>query len=503
MYKKLTHDRTVKVYNDIKRHIKKNKVNGKYDAALKYIELSAYWAYNFNFIYADKEVEDALKDMAETNLKLYSIDRMIENRYVFFDACGIDNRGLTQQYIRALMQLGYEFLYISNSSRNTEILKEISSYDKGKLLLFDKKRKDYFKECRIILDEIESYRPSKILLHVGNVVSLMCCHCISGPVKYNINLTDHAYWLGNTFIDYNIEFRPYGMTVSLEKRNLVEKQLLYLPYYPIKSKYASFQGFPELPKDCIVLFSGGFYYKMFGKDDVYFRMTDEILDICSKTVLLLAGEGAETLMKEKISKMKNADRVFLIGNRKDINEVFRHCDIYWGTYPVGGGLMTQFAAMHSKPIIVYTDSNIATNNIEGVVNHFGNGVKTFHDFLEMLAYASHLINDEEFRINEGRKNHDSLMTSDKFVGEFASLMSTHTNIREWEKEKIDYAAFESIYIDVENNYLHSGISALVGKRKYSFWFQFPELLPVTLPVFYKLAVQKIRGYGKCFFKKPI
>lgn len=499
MYKKLTHDRIVEVYNDIKRHITKNKVKGRYNVALKYIELSAYWARNFNFIYADKEVEDVLKNMAEINLKPCSIDRMVENRYVFFDACGIDNRGLTQQYIRTLMQLRYEFLYISNSSRNTEILKEISCYDKGKLLLFDKKKQDYFKECQIILDEIESYRPSKILLHDWNVVSLMCCHCLSGPIKYNINLSDHFYWLGNTFIDYNFEFRPYGMTVSLEKRNLVEKQLLYLPYYPIKSKYASFQGFPKLPKDCIILFSGGFYYKMFGKDDAYFRMTDEILDTSPKAILLLAGEGAEALMKEKIAKMKHADRVFLIGNRKDINEVFRHCDIYWGTYPIGGGLMAQFAAMHSKPIIAYADANMLACNMEGIINHFGNGVKTFHDITDMLAYASYLINDEGFRIGEGRKNHDSLMTSDKFVEEFASLINTHTNIREWEKEKIDYAAFESIYIDVENNYLHNGISALVDSFKYSFWFQFPKLLPMTLPVFYKLVVQKMKKYGK-FFK---
>ena len=104
--------------------------------------------------------------------------------------------------------------------------------------------------------------------------------------------------------------------------------------------------------------------------------------------------------------------------------------------------MSQFAAMNSKPIIAYTDSNIVMNNIEGIVNHFGEGVKTFHDVPDMLAYAFRLISDEEFRISEGRKNHDSLTTSDKFVGEFASLMSTHTNIRIWEKEKIDYASFE-------------------------------------------------------------
>ena len=495
MYKKLTHDRIVGIYNDIKRHIKKNKVKGKYNAALKYIELSAYWAYNFNFIYADKEVEDTLKDIAEVNLKPYSIDNMVQNRYVFFDTNGADNRGLTQQYLRALMQLEYEFLYIyisDNISHNVEILKEIRSYDKGKVLLFNKKVKDSFEKCWIILDEIKSYKPSRILLHLmpWDTVSLMCCHCVSGPIKYNINLTDHAYWLGNTFIDYNIEFRPYGMTVSLEQRRLEQRQLLYLPYYPIQSRDIQFQGFPTFPADSIILFSGGSYYKMFGKDDAYFRMTDKLLDISSKVVLLLAGGGEETLMKEKIAKMKHAERVFLIGNRKDINEVFRYCDIYWSTYPIAGGLMSQFAAMNSKPIIAYTDSNIVMNNIEGIVNHFGEGVKTFHDVPDMLAYAFRLISDEEFRISEGKKNHDSLTTSGKFVREFASLMSTHTNIRKWEKEKIDYAAFESVYIDVENNYLHSGVSLLVSKLKYSFWFQFPGLLPATLPVFYKLAMRK-------------
>ena len=51
---------------------------------------------------------------------------------------------------------------------------------------------------------------------------------------------------------------------------------------------------------------------------------------------------------------------FFIGRRKRmaaIDAVFENCDIYLGTYPICGGLMSQYAAMHAKPILAYFEKN--------------------------------------------------------------------------------------------------------------------------------------------------
>lgn len=76
--------------------------------------------------------------------------------------------------------------------------------------------------------------------------------------------------------------------------------------------------------------------------------------------------------------MRNSLSVFLIGDRHDINEVFKHSDIFLNTYPIGGGLMTQYAAANSKPILsLGVKDEIDTYIVEEMVNQKGVGTRTF------------------------------------------------------------------------------------------------------------------------------
>ena len=70
---------------------------------------------------------------------------------------------------------------------------------------------------------------------------------------------------------------------------------------------------------------------MFGENDVFFRLMDKILDISENVVVLIAGSGDISNMKRRILSMNNFDRVYLIGNRRDIDSVFDNVDIYLGT----------------------------------------------------------------------------------------------------------------------------------------------------------------------------
>jgi hypothetical protein len=132
----------------------------------------------------------------------------------------------------------------------------LEEYDKAATKIYTSDKYNYVNVASQIASDIKSFSPRNILLHLApwDVVSLMAIANISGATKFNINLTDHAYWLGATFIDYNIEFRGYGEVLSLQKRGLKQSQLIRLPYYPIASKYTTFQGFPELPSDSVNFF---------------------------------------------------------------------------------------------------------------------------------------------------------------------------------------------------------------------------------------------------------
>lgn len=493
---RLTERDVLHVYSVLMEHAQKNFSKREYLQSLDYLEVAAKWAYNFNYFYADSEAETLLKQISNICLKCVSIDiSHSKKRFVLLDSFCCDNRGLTQQYLRAMMSMNADILYLQTMgdfSCGQDIIRELSEYEKAHVYFFDKFPINDIERARVLTEQIYAFAPSKIFLHLSpwDVVALMICNSVNGPLKYNINLTDHAYWMGSTSIDYNIEFRGYGKTVSLKKRGLKPKQLLTLPYYPIKSKNAEFQGFPPLKDGAVKLFTGGSLYKMMGKQDVFFRMMDDILDLSADAVILVAGFNGSSVFEQKRVQMRHGDRVFLIGIRKDIDAVFIHCDIYLGTYPFGGGLMSQYAAMNKKPIIAYAESGDVANRLEGVINHRQAGVKTYSDEHAMLDYADKLIHDERYRVQEGERISQALMTPEFFNKTFEEVISTNKMLWDWDLEDIDYKSFADYFLELENNYLHAGIKNLVREMKFKVLFQFPGLMKVYIPIMWKMFLDK-------------
>lgn len=493
---RLTEQDVLHVYSVLMKHAQKSFSKRKYLQSLDYLKVAARWAYNFNYFYADSEAETLLKQISNICLKCISVDNSCsEKRFVLLDSFCWDNRGLTQQYLRAMISMNADILYLQTMgdfSRGQNIIRELSEYKKAQIYSFDRLQKKHIEYACVLIEQIQIFQPSKIFLHLlpWDIVALMVCNSINGPLKYNINLTDHAYWMGSTFIDYNIEFRGYGKTVSLEKRGLKSEQLLALPYYPIKSKSTKFQGFPFLKEETVKLFTGGSLYKMLGKRDVFFRMMDDILDLSTDTVILVAGFNQSSVFEQKRVQMRHGDRIILIGVREDIDEVFAHCDIYLGTYPFGGGLMSQYAAMNKKPIVAYAESSDTVNHLEGVINHYQDGMKTYTDWHAMLNYVDRLIHDKKYRLQEGVKISQALMTPELFNKTFEEVISTNKILWNWNLEDIDYKSFADDYLELENNYLHGGIKCLLGEMRLKVLFLFPGLIRLCMPVMRKIFLEK-------------
>lgn len=498
MKKQLTTKDIYKVYNQLINDAYKAFEKKQFEKALNSISTAAYWAYSFNAFYFDKNAEILIKEIGNILYETKDILKTNDNRYVFIDSFCYDNRGLTQQYIRALISLNKEILYIVTSESTQlghEILKELKSYSNSKIILFSSITGSYNEKISSCINEIINFSPKRILLHISpwDYKALLICHAIKGSTKFNINLTDHAFWLGVTFIDYNIEFRSYGYTVSLEKRELKKEQLLTLPYYPIKSKYTSFQGFPLIDNNHIKILSGGSLYKILGKNDIYFKLLDHILDLSEKVTILIAGFENSKIFENKISKLKHKARIIQIGNRKDIDAVFENCDIYLGTYPICGGLMSQYAAMHAKPILAYFEKNDTMNDIGGIINNYGNPFKGHSDIHDFLIHAKNLINNQDYRIEEGKQLQKALMTEDKFNHEFCILIDTLSNHWSWDKVYIDYEQFASHYLNIENTQNPSAIRYLVLHLNWNIFHSYKWLFSLTIPTFYSIYENKIKN----------
>lgn len=479
------------IYRRLMRRAHQNAEGGKGSQAVNDVKAAAEWAYHFNLFYADLDAEDLLKNIANAYIPHIQVPSGDENRCVLIDSFCLDHRGLVQQYLRAMRKHHLRLLYICTASTTafgTDTLQELREENQAEVLLLAEKSLDPIQQARLAAEAIASFSPSRIFLHLTpwDGVALMACHAVKGPQKYNINLTDHAFWLGASFIDYNLEFRPYGMTVSIEQRHLNQAQLLSMPIYTIDPSSHQFRGLPQLSERAVKVFTGGAVYKMLGKGDIFFRMMDVILDTSPEVYILVAGFGPNKQFDEKCQSMRNGDRVIQIGIRDDIDAVFDHIDIFLGTYPTAGDLMNQYAAKHGKPIIAYHDIDDAESVIEESLNHYQNHFRSYTSLEDMTAYAARLIYDEAFRHSEGLVLQEGLMTEDRFAEAFLKTITTHLPQWQWERDRIDYKAFFERYLELENA---NGFSATKALAKQQGLF-----LITTLPGFRVQAAQALIQY---------
>lgn len=442
---------------------------GKWHQAVTDVKSAAEWAYHFNLFYADADAEQLLRTISEANIPQQQVHHGISNRCVLIDSFCLDNRGLIQQYLRALLKCDMQLLYVctaSTTSYGQDILKELHADSHAKILLLSEGSSDVIQQANRVATAIADFSPSRIFLHLKpwDVVALMACHAVEGPVKYNINLTDHAYWLGASLMDYNLEFRPYGMTVSLEKRGLKQHQLLPLPYYPVEPVSKAFCGLPDLPSNAIRILTGGALYKMMGKNNIFFQLMDTILALSPDAYILVAGFAPDKHFAACCQSMKHGDRVVQIGLRSDIDAVFEHCDIYLSTYPMIGGLMLQYAAKHGKPIIAYHDADDVMNLPEEILNCYQNQYRSYSSIDDMANYAARLINDVAFRRSEGAVLQEGLMTQERFAEAFRQTIADHRPLWSWQNDRIDYDAFFQRYLELENTSGFSATKALARQQ---------------------------------------
>lgn len=465
-----------RVYNQLKRQAHKSFRKGDYEEALTIAQAAAATAFQFNWIYADEELESMLQSISN-KLILSRTYVPIPNRVVFYDFLAFDNCVLSEQYLTALLSYDVEILFIFenyNAERSTNIQKLLTS---PRVTVYKLPQKiSNLEKLKALTELITSFCPEKAFLqmHPSSTVAVTLWNAFSQTTRYLINHSDHAFWLGTRCTDYCLEFRDYGATISLEKRGLKKNQILLQPYYPITT-CKPFIGFPkEATQDKVIIYTGATYYKMYGEKGIFFTMMKRILDENPKVVILLSGSGDDKPIKKFIKKNSYQKRLFILGLRNDVNYVFQHCDIYLGTYPVTGGLMTQFAAINGKPILAYTDKSIANNYIEGLL-YRKKGQLTHTNLDDFYAEAKKLINDREYRVGKGNELRDAIIKPEEFNELLRKLITEHKNYQDVNMDmEINYEKIPRIFLEIENRYL--------GGYRYFLWaflrFKIISILPL-------------------------
>ncbi|MEY0151521.1 glycosyltransferase family 4 protein [Providencia rettgeri] len=453
----------------------------KYNKSIKYFISCAEIAYYTNLKLHDDSLEKQLEYMSISILGKASALPPEKGKIIFHDSFSLDNKGLTQQYIRAIANTDFKVLYIveNNTNRNHDILSEISNYSNITVHIIPKDLYGVDK-IKYMKNLISDYNPEKALLHLTpwSVEAFICWYNFKETTKFLINLTDHAFWIGKKCSNYFIEFRSYGMKTSNLIRGIPINRLLDLPFYPITNEDKNpFEGFPfQFVKDSCVIFTGGSYYKMYGRNNAFLIILKELIEKHRNLIILIAGSGNSKPIESFIKLYKLENNIKLIGSRKDIAAVFKRIDIYLNTYPLNGGLMSQLAVYYKKPLIGLADINMKTCYTEEFFLHNANNIKlTYFDIKEFYEAISNLIKSPILRDEVTSQYKNMLISPEDFKYKLINILKTKkiTFSTSENKESNQKTELFDLAIEIENKYLKNYELLILQRVKYSIFLDSP------------------------------
>ena len=456
-------------YRGVKAHAIRAYKDGDYERSMHYVRHCATIAQQFNWIYADEELEDLLKEMSTKIITPSTSYTPIENRVVLFDDFCVSFI-LALQYLEALVEAGKEVMYLT-LSQHDERFANITSTIKEKypaVKIVSVTQQSIIKTSVDIYNEIMSFSPQKILFHMtANSLAFPAVYALPRSIDtYIINLADQTFWLGAKAIKYVLEFRQFGVSVSQQRRGILPHQQLLVPFYPIVDDNP-FQGFPNecTEEGKVLIFSGGDIYKVLDEKRMYWHLVKRILDTFSEVVFLFATKednlGTQFLQKF-ITDNHFEGRIVYTKFRPDINEVMAHADIFMGTCPVCGSLMSQLAARNATPILQYYYLGTPDDETEQAICINEQFAISFQDEELFMQEAEKLIKDTTYRKQQGERLQNAMISIPQFNKLVADTLSSNKTQMPLEPFEMDYKQLDDRWFALEKAGYISSFSYLYG-----------------------------------------
>jgi len=413
---------------------------------LELISLQAYIMYAYNQWYTDDVLEKMLYDIENAISADTVIDSASENIVLYYDTFAQNNRGLTQIYLTALLELNFHIVYVTTLEAKGKI-PNIES------LLNMKNSEIIYLSGASFLDSVANYRelcsiiarvnPCYAFLYTTpwDVSGILAFQHVAGQVqRYQINLTDHAFWLGRNAFDYCLEFRNYGASISVKYRQVLASKLLKQPYYPLVNRNIIFEGFPfERTVNDFIIFSGGSIYKTIDKAHTYYRLIEYCLQKFPQVKFWYASDDDNV---ELVDLMKRyPTRVYHTRERQDLFQIMKNIDMYLNTYPVSGGLMVQYAALAGKAPLTLVHDDDAKEILIGQEN-LDLEFYTMDDFQkEVVRY----IEDKDYRYKKDARMDNAIISAKEFTENLSRIMQTCTSAYPIKCIDIDTTIFRQNY----------------------------------------------------------
>jgi len=467
-------------YNKLKKIAKRYVHQNNYERALETIFFACGFMYTMNQIYQDDVLEEMVKVIAKKSMRVQKIEKNDCQTVLYYDSFGNVNRGLTKIYLEAIKSLGYKIIYIT-FKKYQGVLDDLLRYTQQENIYFVEGKK-LLDQMQFLVNIIAGTGAAHVLLYMtpDDVTAVGAFSLFEDRTRYQINLTDHAFWLGSSISDVVINFREFGAKVCKTLRGIPEEKLVYLPYYPCEVE-SMFQGLPFGQKKFI--FSGGSLYKTESIDNQYYKLIDKILSRNTEIYFIYLGNGDARKILQL--KRKYSDRVIFDTERMDFYEIMKRCTLYLSTYPYNGGLMTQYSLLAGKLPITLICQDIEAE----LTIHHDETIWNFDNIEQCYNEIEKLIKDDVYREKREKDLQRFLVDKEQFTKELQHILLKQKAQREVEYEIPNAKGFSRIPLE---NYSGLKYDRLFFRQKGLFMVYF-------FPIKYTLGM--IEMIHEKFYKK--
>lgn len=420
--------------------------SGKAEKAMAAMAVAADILYHYNQIYWDKELEDLALSLAQKTLPEPPQGQPRENTVLFYDGFGFDDRGLVLIYLKALAEAGFQVTYVTVGharDHQPRLAKAVEGYPVHWIYLPTAQGR--LASLKALHQAFADCRPQAAFFYTlpYDLPGAMAFDRWKGfTVRYQVDLTDHAFWMGKYAFDYCLSLRKLGASIAVHYREIPQEQIRMLPYYAPIDKEIPFEGFPFPAEGKKVIFSGGDLYKTLGDPELtYYKMVRSLLDRHPDTVFLYAGRGDDSQLN--LVEKEYPGRVFHISERKDLYQVLHHAHLYLNTYPMFGGMMMNYAALAGRPPLTLKHDHDA----DGLLFNQENLRVEFDTPDQLLEEADRLLSDPAYRESREEELVGSVITKERFTEQLKQLVETQTTQFAVEAPFVDTSRFRQEYLE--------------------------------------------------------
>lgn len=467
---------TKKIIEQLKNIANSAIKNRNYNRALSAISVCAGILYSFNQWYKDDDLESMLLDLSQALVKTPM--KKEYGNVIYYDGFGLDTRGLEINYCKAIVEGGFKLFYVTikdSKDKQPHLKYELRNHDVEYIYL--DKKKSYIEQISDLNKIFLAIKPEHAFFYTlpNDVVGTVVFNAMDGYVtRYQIDLTDHAFWLGVNALDICLDSRDIGQSIQRYERKIpIEKIIRIKPALYIDTM-AKIEPLPFDTTKFRYIFSGGALYKTLGDaDNTFYYVISELLkDNTLKFVYVGNGDTTE------IDKLKTrfSDQVFYFQERSDFYELIKGCTLYLNTYPMFGGLMMRYAALAGKIPLTIKHGDEAN----GILIDQDDRKIEYDSAVDLINDAKKLLNDESYRTEREKLLDGATISFEVFSRNLISLMKDGKTEYKSAFINVDTEQFRKEFLarfDINN----AMDSYLINKKHLCLFTDFPYAFIMGLP----------------------